>query len=344
MWESADSRENEIWQRVLTAARVRRYRWKTAEAYRDQVLAFRNWLQTRPDLRAATSEEKVRAYLEHRAQRCAASTQNQILAALLFWYDACEGRPLGELGKWARARVPKRLPVWLTQNEVGRLLATMQGTHELMARLTYGAGLRLMECVRLRQNDIDLEKRTVLVRGGKGDKDRYTMLPATLVPDLALHVQRCRVLWEADREARANGVQTPDDVARKYPRAGEQWPWFWMWPARKESTDPDSGTVRRHHAHEDAFSRSVVAAARRARIGKRMTVHVLRHSFATHLLEAGVPIVKIQHLLGHAHIETTSIYLHCVPKEVTAVQSPLDAASTVVAFPTARTHQASATA
>jgi integron integrase len=314
----------EVWEKVQAGARVRRLAYKTAQAYRDGVLVFHRWLQCHHELRSATSEEKVRAYLHDIAQTRSASTQNQRLNALLFWYAACLNRPLGDLGKWARAQVPKRLPVWLTENEVQRLLAQLSGTWELMARICYGSGLRLMELMRLRVQHIDMEKRTVFVLGGKGDKDRVTILPASVVPMLAAHLERVRGLWECDRDEKQPPVFVPNGLEVKYPRAGAEWPWFWVFPSRSVSRDPQTGNVRRHHVHEDCFGRVIKSAAMRARIGKRVKVHTLRHSFATHLVDAGTPLPKVQALLGHYHLETTSIYLHCAPREIASVQSPLD--------------------
>lgn len=314
----------EVWERVRAAGRVRRLAFRTQQAYCDGILAYRAWLKSRRDLWSASDEAKVRAHLDSVAQNRSASTQNQRLSALLFWHDACKGKPLGDLGKWARARVPKRLPVWLTENETDRLLAQLAGTWEIIARLCYGAGLRLMEVMRLRIQHVDLESCAVFVIGGKGDKDRTTILPRPLVPALAKHIERVRGLWEADQDDRRPPVMVPNGLEVKYPRAGSEWHWFWLFPARGLSRDPDTGIVRRHHVHEDGFGKVLKAAAVRARIGKRVKVHTLRHSFATHLVDAGTPLPKVQKLLGHSHLDTTEIYTHCAPKEIAAVQSPLD--------------------
>lgn len=327
--------EQRIYDRMREAGRVHRLAWKTIETYSAHVVAYVRWLDGNGAMAGQSAEDKVRAYLEYRAPRISASTQKQILAALLGYYNAVLKKPLGELGPWAYARQSRHVPVWLTQTEMPRLLALLPGTYELMGRICYGAGLRLMELHRLRVQNIDLEKLTITVRGGKGDQDRVTMLPRSLVGPLAAHLSRVRALWEGDRARGANPVYLPDGLERKYPNAGKEWPWFWVFPARGESMDPATGIVRRHHACENGFQKVIKSAAARAGIGKRITVHVLRHSFATHLLERGVDLVRIQALLGHKSIETTRMYLHCVPQVIHGTASPLDdlAGPTLIPFP-----------
>ena len=315
----------EIYERVRAAVRVRHWSWKTADAYAQSVVLFQSFLNGHRDLGLVAAEEKVRAWLEEMAPRCSAKTQNLRLNAVVFWYRDCLGRPLGELGSWSYAKVPQRLPVWLTQAEVGRLLvAVNERVPQLMARLTYGAGLRLMECVRLRIQDVDVAAGTVFVRGGKGAKDRVTVLPVSLRDELVDQMRRGRVLWEADAARGLPPVALPDTLAAKYPNAGREWSWFWLWPARSLSRDPESGVVRRHHVHEDTLQKAIKAAGVRAALPKRVTTHVLRHSFATHQLEAGLDIYRLAELLGHGNIETTAIYLHCLPKAVVSAGSPLD--------------------
>lgn len=330
--------EQAIFDRMVAAVRVRHESWKTGHAYGACVVAYFRFLKASPHLRDQSSEAKVNAFLTHLAPRCAAKTQNQHLCAIKRYYEQVLAQPLGDLGRWAYAKVPQRAPVWLNQAETLRLLACLSGTHELMARVCYGSGLRLMELVRLRQQHIDLEKRTLFILGGKGDKDRVVPLPASIVPALAAHIQRVRALWEGDA---ANGyppVQLPNGLERKYPNAGREWSWFWLWPGRNLSRDPETGAVRRHHTHQNGFQKAIKAAAGRAGIGKRVKVHTLRHSFATHLLERGVAVTTLQKLLGHAHLETTSIYLHCLPSLITGTISPLDTLSApIVDFPAAAT-------
>lgn len=204
-----------------------------------------------------------------------------------------------------------------------------------MLRLTYGCGLRLMEVVCLRVKDVDLERGLVTIRGAKGDKDRTLPLPASLISELGAHLQRVRALWEGDAARGLPPVHLPNGLERKYPNAGREWPWFWTFPGSNLSRDPRSKLVRRHHAHEDGLSSHLKAAVLRAGISKRVTMHVLRHSYATHQLERGVPIHRLRDLLGHADISTTEIYLHVLPKDLAAAGSPLDdiAAAPVILFP-----------
>lgn len=315
----------EIYARVHQAVRVRHFAWKTGEAYAQSVVIFQAFLNAHRELSGRSSEEKVRAFLEDMAPRVAAKTQNQRLNAVVFWYRDVLEKPLGELGSWAYAKQPKRLPSWLTPSEMARLFDVMpERVPRLMAQLTYGAGLRLMDCMRLRMQDLDFEKRTVFIRCGKGEKDRLTIMPASLVTPLADQVRRCRALWEANRARGAAGVYLPDTLVAKYPNAGKEWPWFWLWPARNESIDPATRIIRRHHQHEDTLQKAIKTAGTQAGIPKRVTTHVLRHSFATHQLENGLDIYRLAELLGHQNIETTAIYLHCLPSAVTSTGSPLD--------------------
>lgn len=324
----ADARERTY----HTCVHICRYRHNTGLAYADQVGEFVEFCQREKP--AGTNEEKVRAWLSSVAPHIAASTQKQKLCALLFFFKHVVEKPLGELGPWARARVPTRLPVWYSQTETRRLLDLTPGTFGLMARLTYGSGLRLMECVRLRIQHIDLEKRTVFVVGGKGDKDRVVPLPASLVAPLAEHITRLRSLWEADALRGTPPVHLPNGLERKYPNAGRTWAWFWLWPAKDLSTDPVSKVVRRHHVCEDGLQKALKAAGLRAALGKQVKVHALRHSFATHHLEQGTDLCVLQKLLGHSHLETTAIYTHCLPERVTRAASPLDAlGSSAIPFP-----------
>lgn len=311
---------------------VCRYRMKTADAYADQVGHFVEFCALEKP--QGTNEQKVTAYLSSVAPRIAASTQKQKLCALLFFFDKVLGKPLGDLGPWRYARVPKRLPVWLNQNETRRVLDLMTGTHALMARITYGSGLRLMECVRLRVQHIDLEKRTLFIIGAKGDKDRVLPLAQSCVAPLGEHLQRVRALWEGDRANGFEPVKLPDELERKYPNAGAEWPWFWAFPAKGLSVDRDCGVHRRHHACDAVYSRALKTASRRAGIGKRVTMHVLRHSFATHLIERGTPVTTVQKLLGHKSLETTEVYTHCLPHLLAKTRSPLDdLGGTVIDFP-----------
>lgn len=281
---------------------------------------------------AESREERVRLFLEHLAPRSAASTQNQALNAIVFLYRDVIKEPLGDLGKWARAKRPKRLPTWLTHDEMLRVLDAMPPFTRLMAEVAYGSGLRIAELLALRVKDVDFDSRLVTVRGGKGDKDRVTCLPQTVAFKLRSHLERCRVLWEQDRERGAMPIHLPDGLERKFPNGGREWPWFWVWPAGNESCDPRTKAIRRHHIHEQTLGKALRTAARKAGLHKRVTAHTLRHSFATGLLTAGASITQVQELLGHTSVETTQVYLHCIPKFAQTITSPLDVRTNVVPF------------
>lgn len=270
-------------------------------------------------------EERVAAWLAQMAPHCSASTQNQALNAVVFFYRDVLREPLADLGKWARAKRPERLPTWLTQAEMCGLLEQMSGVTRLMAELAYGSGLRLSELLALRIKDLDMESCTVTVRGGKGDKDRVTCCPVSIAPAMTRHLVAVRSQWERDRTAGLPGVYLPDGLERKFPRAGQEWPWTWVFPAISPSTDPRSGVVRRHHLHEDTLGKALKAAALKAGLNKRISAHTLRHSFATALLSNGSSITEVQELLGHSSVETTQVYTHCLPQLSRRICSPLDA-------------------
>ncbi|HYP16993.1 MAG TPA: integron integrase, partial [Opitutus sp.] len=223
-----------------------------------------------------------------------------------------------------RAQPRRRMPTVLSREECQRLFAQLDGTSRLMAELAYGAGLRLMELLRLRVHHLDLARNQLVIHGGKGDKDRRTVLPEALRPSLEGQIARLRELYALDRSAGLPGVWLPEGLARKYERAGETWEWQWLFPSRELSTDPVTGIVRRHHVIDTTFQRLAKRAAHRAGINKRVTPHVLRHSFATHLLESGADIRTVQELLGHESVETTQIYTHVMQKPGLGVRSPLD--------------------
>ena len=268
----------------------------------------------------------VTAFLSHLAveRRVAASTQNQALSAILFLYREVLGQELKWITDVIRAQKPKRLPVVLTRQEVESVLLHLSGTPWLMASLLYGSGLRLMECVRLRVTDVDFGSRQITVRDGKGGKDRVTMLPEALIEPLTRHLMRVRLLHEQEVREGFGYVYMPFALARKYPQAEREWRWQYVFPASKRSSDPRSGQERRHHMAETVLQRAVKAAVGRAGINKTASCHTFRHSFATHLLEAGYDIRTVQELLGHSDVSTTMIYTHVLNRGGKAVRSPLD--------------------
>jgi integron integrase len=269
---------------------------------------------------------EVAGYLSHLAssRQVSASTQNQAFSALLFLYREVLGRELAGLDLVPRARLPERLPVVLSREEVAAVLRHIRGTPRLMCALMYGSGLRLLECCRLRVKDVDFDRLEILVRDGKGRRDRATVLAGRLVPPLRAHLESVQRQHRADLDGNAGYVALPGALARKYPNAHREWPWQWVFPARRIHTDAVSGERRRHHLHETVLQREFATAVRVARLTKPATCHTLRHSFATHLLESGYDIRTIQELLGHADVSTTMIYTHVLNRGGRGVRSPLD--------------------
>jgi integron integrase len=268
----------------------------------------------------------VKTYLDYLAveREVTASTQNQALNALVFFYGEVLQKPIGEIEEFARAKRPRRLPEVMTRDEVQRLLSKMSGITGLMAGLMYGSGIRLMECVRLRVKDIDFAQHQIMVRDGKGQKDRVTMLPERFAASLQEHLARVKVTYEQDLAQGTADVYIWPALARKYPNMGKEWIWQYAFPAKTLSVDPRSGKVRRHHINETLVQKAVKQAAAQAAINKRVSCHTLRHSFATHLLEAGYDIRTVQELLGHANVITTMIYTHVLNRPGLSVKSPAD--------------------
>ena len=254
----------------------------------------------------------------------AASTQNQALNAIAFLYAEVLGRPLPRMHGVVRAALPKRLPAVFSEEEVLRVLDHLEGPHWLMAALLYGSGLRLMECVRLRVKDIDFDFRCLVVRDGKGAKDRVVTSPVSLEPQPRKQLQVTKRIHDVDLEAGFGAVWLPDALARKYPNAAREWPWQYVFPARHRSVDPRTNAIRRHHVDESGLQKAVRAAIVRAGIAKKASCHTFRHSFATHLLASGADIRTVQEQLGHADVRTTQIYTHLLQRGANAVVSPLD--------------------
>lgn len=269
---------------------------------------------------------EIESFLSHLAVavNVSASTQNQAKSALLFLYKEVLAVSLPWMTDIVSAKIPQRLPVVLTRAEVDTLLGHTQGTSGLILKLVYGTGMRIMECLRLRVKDIDFERGEIIIREGKGFKDRVTMLPQSLVPQLQEHLVQVKLLHEADLRAGLGEVFMPHALAKKYPNAGRSWIWQYVFPSAKISKDPRSMRVSRHHADEQAIQRCMRRALRRASINKPATPHTLRHSFATHLLHSGYDIRTVQELLGHKDVSTTMIYTHVLNRGGKGVRSPLD--------------------
>ncbi|MEO6568413.1 MAG: integron integrase [Opitutaceae bacterium] len=313
-WESA----------LIAAARRRGFLWRTEQTYREWAKRFARFIAPRTPLTA--DEREVGAFLsslavEHRAGQ---STQKQALNALVFLLQEALQRQLAEI-PFQRAEAGRKIPTVLTRSEIVALTTHLTGTSRLMAELAYGSGLRLMELIRLRVHHLDLPRERLQIYDGKGAKHRITVLPRVLIPALEGQIERLKRLHAEDRAAGLAGVWLPEGLAAKYTRAGESLEWQWLFPSREAAVDPASGMRRRHHITDSAFQQAIHGAATRAGLTKRVTPHVLRHSFATHLLESGADIRTVQELLGHESVETTQIYTHVMQKPGIGVRSPLDA-------------------
>ncbi|MGV6827006.1 MAG: integron integrase [bacterium] len=315
-----------VYRRFVATIRVRHMAIRTEQSYEQWIarfLLFHHWPAI-DDLKA----DHLRDYLEYLAVRksVSASTQKQALNALIFLYrEVLMRQDIEDIGSFVRARPQRRLPTVLSPVETKALLTSMQGMSRVMAALMYGTGMRLMECVRLRVQDIDFDYRQITVRQAKGGKDRVVPLPKRLIPALQSHLESVRTLHQQDIAAGYGEAFLPPPLARKFGSAVKDWGWQYAFPATRLSVDPRSGKTRRHHIHETGLQKAIKAAARKAGIQKRVTSHTLRHSFATHLLQSGKDIRLIQELLGHTSVDTTMIYTHVVKKGGLAVDSPLDA-------------------
>jgi integron integrase len=309
---------------VRSAVARRHYNRRTEETYVHWIKRFIFFSEKRHPREMGQGE--VTKFLNHLARELnvAAATQNQALAAILFLYKEVLNQPLSWLDGLERASRPTRVPTVLSVGEVQRLLGKMRGVKWLMASLLYGAGLRLRACLKLRVKDIDFDYRQILVRDGKGAKDRVTMLPESMIEPLQEHLRRVRALHDADLVNGYGDVELPDAIARKYPRAPYEWGWKFVFPSHKPSTDRATGVVRRHHLYENYVIRGVKEAVRAARITEHVSCHTLRHSFATHLLQSGQDIRPVQELLGHSDVSTTMIYAHVLNRGGHGVKSPLD--------------------
>lgn len=322
------TRQPKLLDQVRDRLRVKHYSLSTEKTYLYWIRFYIRFsgLRHPRDMGAA----EVEAFLSHLAtgREVSAGTQNQAMHAVLFLYREVLGIALPWLDGITRAKPSKRLPVVLTVAETQRLLAATRGKAGLVVRLLYGTGMRLMEGLRLRVKDVDFDRRQITIRGGKGDKDRITMLPDSLIPDLRAHLAERRRWHDTDLATGMADVELPHALERKYPNAGREWGWQYIFAAADYSTDPRTGVIRRHHIHEKTIQRHVKDAAKRAGINKPAHPHTLRHSFATHLLEAGHDIRTVQELLGHSDVSTTMIYTHVLNRGGRGVTSPLDRITT----------------
>ena len=284
------------------------------------------YLYTKGSSPLGLDSNHVKNFLTHIAveKKVAKSTQNQAFNAILFFFKHVLEKDLDDIQDTVRSKRGRRLPVVLTREEIKSLFCHLDGLHSLVARLIYGGGLRLNEALNLRIKDIDFERNTIAVISGKGDKDRQTLLAQNVKQDLAEHIKQIRDLFESDRKNDIPGVELPNALERKYPNAGKEWPWQWLFPSIFLSKDPRNQIIRRWHIYPTTLQKHIRKAAFNANISKRITVHTLRHSFATHLIEDGYDIRTVQELLGHSSLRTTMIYTHVAMKNMLGVKSPLD--------------------
>lgn len=310
---------------VRERIRYLHYSLRTEEAYVYWVRFFVRWhgMKHPRDMGAA----EVQSFLTMLAttRRVSSSTHNQALSAVLFLYREVLGAELAWMNDLQRPSRARRIPTVLTPGEVSRLLGSMQGVIRVVTRLLYGTGMRLMEVLRLRTKDVDFDRQVIIVREAKGNKDRVVMLPASIAGELRAQLAAARDQWQQDRRAGHGGVEVPHSLEKKYPKVGQTWGWFWVFPSPTLATDPQTGEVRRHHLYEERLQRAIKKAIAAADIDKRASAHTLRHSFATHLLQAGTDIRTVQELLGHSDVSTTMIYTHVLKMAAGRTASPLDA-------------------
>jgi len=313
-----------IEEKMRKVLRLKQRAYSTEKTYVTWFRGFKGFVGTKnPSNIEASDLQDFLSYLAVE-KKISPSTQNQALNAIVFLFRYVLEKDIENTLSAVCARQRRRLPVVLTIKEVKSIFDQMAGIQRLMAMLIYGCGLRLQECLTLRIKDVDLEQNIVIVRAGKGDKDRRTVLPDSLKDDIIRHIEEVKNLYDKDRKGNINGVQLPGALERKYPNAGKEWGWFWLFPSKSISVDPRSLIVRRHHVHPASLQKAFKTAVGEAGITKQASVHTLRHSFATHLLEKGYDIRTIQELLGHTNLQTTMIYTHVATKNILGVRSPLD--------------------
>jgi integron integrase len=311
-------------EQVSDSLRLKHYSYRTEETYLTWIKRFILFHGKRHPKEMASPE--IEAFITHLAveRNVAVATQNQALSAILFLYKYVLKKEIEMPPSLVRPGRPKRLPTVLSQAEVTKVIAQMHGVSKIMTKLLYGSGLRLMECMRLRVKDIDFENRQIIVRDGKGENDRATILPDSVVAELKLHLENVKAIHEKDLREGYGETNLPYALNVKYPNASREWVWQYIFPASQRSTDPQTGVIRRHHLDESVLQRAVREAAQRAKINKPVSPHTFRHSFATHLLQNGYDIRTVQELLGHKDVKTTMIYTHVLQRGGLAVKSPLD--------------------
>ncbi len=326
----------ELHRRMREFIRMKHLSIRTEKTYLSWVKRFLDFIEknvpsSRGSDRAAITADHLRTYLTYLAvkRKISAATQEQAFNALLLFYRTILGVDVQGLSSALRAKKRKRLPVVLNRDEVAATLNGLRAPFRLMGSLMYAAGLRLEECLSIRVKDVDFENETITVRSGKGDKDRITLFPKALHVAMHQHLKDLRIRWEADRKKDAPGVHMPQAIALKYPAASKEWNWFWLFPARSPYTDERNGTSAYWHIHPSRLQKEMHAAIMTAGIQKLASVHTLRHSFATHLLEDGYDIRTIQELLGHSHVETTMIYTHVATRNKRGVRSPFEGLETL---------------
>jgi integron integrase len=314
----------ELYRRFLVAIRIPEYSINTEKSYLGWINRFLAFHSSR--LPESLSETDIASFLEHLAliRKVAGATQAQALNAIVFFFTRVQDKPLGDIGPFQRPNRSRHIPVVLDAGEVTRLLNQVSGMKSLMIQLMYGSGMRVSECVRLRILDIDFSYQQIVIRAGKGNKDRIVPMPGSVIAALQEQIETIRVMHERDCRAGYGAVFMPTALARKYPNAESELRWQFLFPASRPGQDPRTGIIRRHHLHQSVLQKSISKAARDAGILKRITSHTLRHSFATHLLESGADIRTVQELLGHSDVKTTMIYTHVLNKGGNAVKSPLD--------------------
>jgi len=318
-----DDKKPKLLDRVRLSLRQQNYALSTERTYVSWIKRYIIFHDIRHP--REMGEEEIKDFLTDLAtnKKVAPSTQNQALSALIYLYEQVLGIELDEINA-LRPRRNRHLPTVLTQEETQKVLSALEGVNALMAKLIYGSGMRISECLRLRVKDLDFKQSQILIRDSKGHKDRLTMLPDLLKSPLRKHLSRVKNLHKKDLQNGHGDVYLPHALARKYPNAAREWIWQWVFPSVSLSKDPRSGVVRRHHRHGSSLRKAVKSAAKKAGVQKHVTPHVFRHSFATHLLEMDYDIRTVQELLGHKDVKTTMVYTHVLNRGPSAVRSPLD--------------------